>query len=188
MSIANNPQLLRESFIYFSKFPLLSGVLSSMFRAGKTSVTGYDALKSEITALAINSLVPEILNFLFSSNEDKLKAEIEDTKGMFMLLDYGQLSSSKDDMERKNDQFELGIIIARKLKPEDYDMAETLLLQDELLNTTRRVREIMLADSKNHPWVKQLDFPHRITPWYARELCNATGFSMNFSKSGIDMI
>jgi len=67
-------------------------------------------------------------------------------------------------------------------------MAETLLLQDDLLNTTRRVREIMLTDSKNHPWIKQLDFPHRISPWYARELCNATGFSMMFSKSGIDMI
>ncbi len=188
MSITNNPQLLRESFLYFAKFPLLAGVTSSMFRSGNTSVTGYNTLKNDVSALPVNSLVPEILNFLFSSNEDKLKAEIKDTKGMFMLLDYGQLSSSKDGMERKNDEFELGIIIARKLKPDDYDMAETLLMHDELLNTMRLVREIMIADSKYHPWIKQLNFPHRITPWYARDLCYATGFSMMFSKSGIDMI
>ncbi len=188
MSISTNPQLLRESFLYFSKFPLIAGVQSSMFRNGKTSVTGYSDLQAAVAACMPNSLVPEILNFLFSSNEDKLKTEIDNTKGMFMLLDYGQLSSAKDDIQRKNDQFELGIIIARKLDPVQYDMAEILLLQDELLNTTRRVREIMISDSKNHPWMKQINFPHHILPWYARELCNATGFAMNFTKTGIDMI
>ena len=159
-----------------------------MFRAGKITVTGYAALKAEVEALTVNSLVPEILNFLFSSNEDKLKSEIEDTKGVFMLLDYGQLDSSIDSIRRRNDQFELGIIIARKLKPDDYDMAEILLLQDELLNTMRRVREQMITDSKCHPFVKQLELPHKINPWYARDLHNATGFSMMFSKSGIDII
>ena len=188
MSLILHPALLREAFLYFAKFPQLAGVVSSMFRTGKTTVTGYAALKAEVEALAVNSLVPEILNFLFSSNEDKLRAEIEDTKGVFMLLDYGQLDSSIDTIRRRNDQFEMGIIIARKLKPEDYDMAEILLIQDELLNIMRKVREQMIIDSKCHPFVKQLELPHRVNPWYARELANATGFSIMFSKSGIDIL
>ena len=188
MSRAFHPQLLREAFFYFAKFPVLSGVLSSMFRSGSVTTAGYNDLKALVQAIQPNGLAPEILNFLFSSNEEKLKTSIEDTTGIFMLLDYGQLSSSKDGMERKNDSFEMGIIIARKLKPDDYDMAEILLIQDELLNTVRKVREQMIADQKYHPWVKQLDFPHTISPWYARDLCHATGFSMMFSQTGVDMI
>lgn len=188
MSISLHPQLLREAFLYFAKFPILSGVISSMFRSGSVTTSGYNELNATLQLLSPNSLMPEILNFLFSSNEDKLKKEIEDTAGIFMLLDYGQLSSSQDGMMRKNDEFEMGIIIARKLKPDDYDMAETLLIQDELLNTVRKVREQMITDQKYHPWVKQLNFPHTISPWYARELCNATGFSMIFTRTGIDMI
>ena len=159
MSIALHPSLLKEAFIYFAKFPLMEGVLKSMFRLGRTSVNGYDDLKNEVNGLTPNSLVPEILNFLFSSNEDKLKAEIEDTGGIFMLLDYGQLSSTPDKMKRNNDTFELGIIIAQKLKPEEYDMAEILLLQDQLLNTMRKIREIMIEDSKTSAFVKQLNHP-----------------------------
>ena len=188
MSIHLNPQLLREAFLYFCKFPSTTGILNSMFRNAKSSVTDYNTLRASITNLPDHELVPEILNFLFSSNEDKLKKEIENTTGIFMLLDYGQLSSAKDNLERKNDSFDMGIIIARKMKPDDYDMAEILLIQDELLNTVRKVREQMIADQKYHPWIKQLDFPHTIIPWYARELCNATGFSMMFSRTGIDMI
>lgn len=188
MSRSLHPQLLREAFLYFCKFPSFTGILNSMFRNSKSSVTDYNTLRTAITNLPDHNIVPEILNFLFSSDEVKLKKEIEDTKGIFMLLDYGQLSSSKDGMERKNDSFEMGIIIARKMKPDEYDMAELLLMQDELLNTVRKVREQMIEDQKYHPWVKQLDFPHTISPWYARELCNATGFSMMFSKTGIDMI
>ena len=188
MSIALHPSLLKEAFIYFAKFPLIAGVISSMFRMGNTSVPGYGDLKTEVNAINPNSLIPEILNFLFSSNEDKLRAEIEDTKGIFMLLDYGQLSSSIDSIKRKNDTFELGIIIAQKLKPEDYDMAEILLIHDQLLNTMRKLREVMFADTICSPFVKQLSLPHQINPWYARELANATGFSMTFSKSGIEII
>ncbi len=188
MSLILHPTLLREAFLYFAKFPQMSGVLSSMFRTGKTSVEGYSELQTLVAALNPSSLVPEILNFLFSSNEDKLKAEIEDTKGVFMLLDYGQLDSSIDSIRRRNDQFEMGIIIARKLTPADYDMAEILLIQDQLLNIMRQVREQMILDSKCHPFVKQLELPHRVNPWYARELANATGFSMMFSKSGIDIL
>jgi len=188
MSIALHPSLLREAFLYFAKFPKMDGVTSSMFRTGNTMVAGYADLRAELYELPVSSLVPEVLNFLFSSNEDKLRGEIEDTKGVFMLLDYGQLASSADSLQRRNDEFELGIIIAMKLKPEDYDMAEILLLQDQLLNIMRQVREQMIADSKCHPFVKQLSLPHRINPWYARDLCNATGFSMTFNKTGIDMI
>ena len=185
MSITLHPALLKESFLYFAKFPLLEGVVSSMFRS-KSNTTG--DLLNEVNAINPNSLIPEIKNFLFSSNEDKLKKDIEDTKGIFMLLDYGELSSSTDNLSRTNDSFEIGIIIAQKLKPDDYDMAEILLIQDKLLNVMRELREHMLIDIKESPFVKQLNFPHQIKPWYARELANATGFSMMFSKTGIDMI
>lgn len=187
MSIVNHPELLKESFLYFAKFPKKSGV-QEIFRIGNSGITGYTALKAAIDAMATHSLVPEITNYLFSSNQEKLKKDIEDTKGIFMLLDYGQLSSSKDNMQRKNDEFELGIVIAIKMNPDDYDMPEIVLLSDQLLNAARKVRELMLEDSKCSPFVKQISFPHRISTWYARDLHNATGFYLMFNKTGIDMM
>lgn len=188
MSIPLHPNILKEACLYFAKYPLLSGVTGSLFKSGK-NMAGYASLKNEIQSLEVNSLVPEIVNFLFSSNEEKLKSSIEDTKGPFMLLDYGQLSCNQDSQtKRLSDDFELGIIIARKLDPTQYDMAEIMLLSDELLNFTRRVRNQMIEDSFDHPFVKQITFPHRISPWYARELGHATGFSLMFNKSGIDLV
>lgn len=188
MSISRHPTILREAFLYFAKFPKIEGVISSIFRTGNPSVSGYSELKSQVQAINPNSLIPEIPNFLFSSNEEKLKQSIEDTAGTFMLLDYGQLSSSQDNLKRPNDQIEFGIIIARKIDPTNFDLAEIILMQDELLNLMRQVRATMVQDSKCHPFVKQISFPHQINPWYARELKNATGFSMTFTKTGIDMI
>ena len=186
--IALHPTLLKTAFVYFAKYPLKEGVIKSMFRIGSASLDGYNELRQEINALNPNSLLPEIVNFLFSANEDKLKTEIEDTDGIFMLLDYGQISSSTDNLNRHNDSMELGIIIAQKLIPDNYDMAQMLILQDKLLNLIRSIRETMIEDSKCSPFVKQLTLPHQINPWYARELSNATGFSMTFNKSGYDLI
>lgn len=188
MSIELHPSILREAYLYFAKFPKLEGVISSMFRTGKTDITGYSELVTETGNLDPHSLIPGIRNFLFSSNEEKLKKSIDDTPGTFMLLDYGQLSCSQDNIKRLNDEIEFGIIIARKIEADKYDMAEIILMQDELLNMIRLVREQMILDSKYHPFVKQITFPHKINPWYARELQNATGFSMMFSKTGIDMV
>ena len=188
MSIQLHPTILREAFLYFAKFPKIEGVISSIFQTGNPAVDGYAALKNEVSTLNPNSLVPEIANFLFSSNDEKLKQSIEDTKGTFMMLDYGQFSCDQDSIKRLNDQIEFGIIIARKIDPAKYDMAEIILMQDELLNLMRQVRVRMIEDSKYHPFVKHITFPHQIIPWYARELHNATGFSMMFSKSGIDMV
>ena len=188
MSLQLHPTILREAFMYFAKYPKIEGVLSSIFSSETSEITGYSQLQAEVSALAVKSLIPEITNFLFSSNEDKLKKSIEDTAGAFMLLDYGQINCDKDQVQRKNDQIELGIIIARKMNPDQYDMAETILMHDELLNLVRKLREQMIEDSKYHPFVKQINFPHNISPWYARELCHATGFSMMFSKTGIDIV
>jgi len=188
MSTALHPNILREAFLYFAKFPVLEGVVSSIFRTGNPAVAGYADLKNQVLALNPNSLVSDIRNFLFSSNDEKLKQSIEDTPGIFMLLDYGQLSCSQDQLKRLNDEIEFGIIIARKIDATKFDLAEIILMQDELLNLMRQVRAIMIEDSKCHPFVKQINFPHQINPWYARELQNATGFSMTFSKTGIDMI
>ena len=188
MSIQLHPSILTEAFLYFAKFPLLEGVVSSIFRTGNPAVDGYAALKNQVLALNTNSLLPGIKNLLFSSNEEKLKQSIEDTAGIFMLLDYGQLSCSQDQIMRLNDEIEFGIIIARKIDAAKFDLAEIILMQDELLNLMRQVRATMIEDSKYHPFVKQINFPHQINPWYARELQNATGFSMTFSKTGIDMI
>jgi len=188
MSIIRHPQLLREAFLYFAKYPAIQGVIDSMFTTNNAADAPYVAFKETVEALDPNSLIPEILNFLFSSNEDKLKKNIEDTQGPFMLLDYGQLSCNQDSIKRLNDELELGVIIAQKINPDSYDMAETIILHDQLLNLTRQLREQMIKDSICHPFLKQITFPHRISPWYARELHHATGFSLMFSKTGIDMV
>ena len=187
MSIADHPTLLRDAFVYFAKFPLQAGMLK-VFKRNDSKISGYSTLKSELEALTVHSLVSGIVNYVFAQDEDTLKKQIEDTNGPFLFLDYGTISSGKDGMQRVTDTMDFALIVAEKFKPEGRDAVEMVLKQDELLNYLRTIREQMIYDQKCSPFVKELDFPHKIDPWYARDMQNATGWAMVFSRSGIGLL
>jgi len=180
--------LLRDAFVYYAKFPLKDGVLRNFNKTTSTIVSGYDMLKAEITALTTHSLVPEIVDYVVGIDEKTVKARISAIKGIYMFLDYGAIPVSRDEINREYAEFLLALNIARPLNPDKTDYAEEILLGDEMLAIMLQVRDIMKADQRENPFVKQLDFPHEITPFFASELSNSVGWTMIFKTKGLGLL
>lgn len=191
MSISTHPNIIRDAFTYFAKFPDHDRVMDVFVRpAAGSAFSGYATLKSEINALTEHSLVPEIEGFVFGPDENVIRKQIEDIGGkIFMFLDYGPINSGEDQtLKYKTDEFELALTIARPYKPDEQDIPELVLLGDETLNALRRVREQMIADQKCSPFMKQILFPHQVLPWYARDLANSQGWTMVLRRRAIAML
>jgi len=180
--------LLADSFKYYAKFPQKDGVLRNFNRADSTIVTGYSALKAEITALTIHSLIPDIVDFVVGIDQTTIQKRIKNISGIYMFLDYGAIAISKDDIQREYTEFLLALNIARPVDPEKTDYVEEILLGDIMLSYMLQVRDIMKADQLEDPFVKQLDFPHEITPFFAADLSNSAGWTMIFKKKGLGLL
>jgi hypothetical protein len=187
MSLTNYPTILTPAFEYFAKYPKKEGMLN-VFKRGTSPLPEYAEIKARLQTLDPHSLVPQITNYLFSVNDDALKKQVENINGTFLFLDYGGLNTNKDQLQRLNDTVEFGLIVAEKMKPEDSDSVEMIIRIEYMLVYIRKIREQMIADQKCSPFVKKLSFPHRIDPWYARDMSHATGWSMLFQQQGIDLI
>jgi hypothetical protein len=186
MSLETNPYLIREAFEYFAKFPEHGNVMG-LFEHPSTD-NSYNELKDLIAGLSIHSQIPGLEHYLFSRDEKRIKKMIEDINGPFLFLDYGNLKTNQDNLKRKKDSFQLAITVAEKQNPDDLNVPEAVLFSDKTLNMMRLIRNIMLQDQKCSPFVKQLEFPHEISPFYARGWSNATGWSMVFERSGVDLL
>lgn len=181
--------LLRDTFKYFAKFPKLEGVLES-FNMSKSLYfeEEYAALKEEITSLEENSLLTGIPDYVFGVNEDQVVKRIETIEGYFLFVDYGNITSERNEEYKvKSESFNIGITVARPVKGTYVDQADAIIHADQALDFLRQIREKMLEDSRCSPLLQHLTFPNEITPFFARELFEATGFSMLFSFNGVGL-
>ena len=178
---------LNEIMVYFAKFPLKAGV-QSLFLKVESERSAYATIKAEIDALAKHSLVPEITNFVIGLDEQTIKERISGVTGPYLFVDYGHISSDRDGYQRQNDRILIAITVATPLIKGSMDLVEQILLSDENLNLLLEIRDIMKADSSCSPFVQQLSFPNEITPFFARELSDSTGWTMVFTKTGIQLV
>jgi hypothetical protein len=179
--------LLKDTFVYFAKFPDRTGVLRSFNRETST-YTGYDAFKAEINALTVHSLIPGILDYIFGIDEATVLKKINEVKGRYMFIDYGAVTISRDNVNRQYHEFQLAVTVAEPIDTESIDFAEEVLLGDEMLANIKVIRDRMLADQREIPWLKDLTFPNEITPVFMRELNNSVGWTMMFRKAGYDLL
>jgi len=179
---------LTEILVYFAKYPLKAGALKLFNKDTSDRFTGYDELKAQITALSTHSLVPGITDYLFGLDEATLKQKISAVTGSYLFVDYGHISSDRDHLNRQNDRILIAITVATPLIQGSMDLVEQILLADENLDLLLQVRDIMYEDSRHHPFVQQLSFPNEITPFFAKELSDSTGWTMVLQKTGIGLV
>lgn len=178
---------LRDIFLYFAKFPEKSGVLELFNRSESDLYPDYAVLKAEIENLAIHSLVPGIKEYVFGVNEDSVKARIKELDGTYLFVDYGHIMTTEDNYDRHTDDMLISLTLATPYKIEKLDMVEQVFMADAALEMLLRIRTQMMADSEC-PFVKHLTFPTEITPFFARELSDSTGWTMVFKRRGVEMI
>nr|WP_321409330.1 hypothetical protein [uncultured Carboxylicivirga sp.] len=180
--------LILDLITYFGKFPLKDGVLKC-FNRGEEAMEGYNDLKQLITDMDPHSLLPEIKDFAVGVNEMVLTKQINQFSDIYLFVDYGAISIERDEIHRENGSLNIGVTVATPFNHNDRDAIESMLLAQKTLDLLKAIRTEMLDDQQcNIPWLKDLTFPHEITPWENRELNNSTGWSMIFQKRGIGLI
>ena len=181
--------MLRNTLEYFAKFPDHAGVMKLFNVTTSTHFEEeYAAFKDTIQNLSEHSILPGIEDYVFGVDEDLAKRRISELTGFYLFVDYGSLSSEKDEYQVKRDSLMIAITVAIPIKPESIDNVEAVLYADQALDYLRQIHDKMLEDSRNSPFLQQLTFPNEITPFFARELQHSTGFTMLFSREGIGLM
>jgi hypothetical protein len=182
--------LIRDTFKYFAKFPALDGVQDSFIMGSSNKFTSlYENFKQEIDSLEVHSQIPGISDYVFGVDEKTIKKRIESIEATYLFVDFGNITTEEAEKTKVPwDNFLIAITVATPISPERYDPIEVLLLNDQNLGHIKTIRDTMKQDQVNNPFLKHVTFPAEITPWFARELHNSTGWSMLFTKSGVEMV
>ena len=176
--------ILQDIFHYFCRYPSSTAV-NNFFNRNST-MKGYHEMKAR-SLVACEEKFPEITDYIFGVNEDQIKKQISQVKGIYMFIDYGNISSREDRLKVKEDTMQLAVTVAKPISSGSYDLAEEILITEQLLGIIAAIRKEMRED-RSDPFVKRLSFPHDITPFFARELSNSYGWTLMFNISGIDMV
>lgn len=180
--------LFRDTFEYFAKFPLQEGVLK-LFNSDSSTLFAdeYPAFKAKIEGMAEHSILPGIKGYIFGVDRELVMKRVKELNGFYLFVDYGNMSSERDNYQVKEDTFLIALTVAIPRDPDSLDNIETLLLAEKALDYIGQIKRKMLLDQRDSPFVQHLTFPNEITPFFARELENSTGSTMLFSKSLVDV-
>lgn len=181
--------VITDAFKYFAKFPAKAGVMENFNKSESPYFDNYTTLKSEIDALDPHSQVPEIGDYVFGVDEESVKKRIEQINGIYLFVDYGNITTRREEPALvETADFLLAITVAMPMKPEQLDAFESVLISEQTLQHIVTIKNTMKEDSKNKTFTHQLTFPAEITPWYAREMANSHGWTMVFSKTGVQLV
>ncbi len=181
--------LIRDTFTYFARFPALAGVLKNFTKDTSGSYAGYDILKTVITALSPNSLIVGLDDYVFGADIFSIKKRIEQFSGIYLFIDYGNISDSLQEPYRTEQaDFVIAVTVARKIHLNDIDQIEQVLLADKTLAMISEIKDITKADKRSSAFTQQMIFPAEISPWFAADLFDSTGWTMSFRIRGVHLI
>ncbi|MFH0757331.1 MAG: hypothetical protein V2B15_08600 [Bacteroidota bacterium] len=180
--------LFRDTFEYFARFPLHAGVMEAFnLEASDLFTEEYPAFKAKIENLAEKSLIPGIQDYIFGVDRELVIKRVQDLDGYYLFIDYGNMASERDEYKVKKETLLIAVTVAIPRNPDSMNHIEAVLMADQALDYIRQIRARMLADQRDSPFIQHLTFPNEITPFFARELENSTGFTLLFSKELVDM-
>lgn len=178
--------LLKDTFLYFAKYPEHGGVMKN-FNRDTSVLDGYSSFKTDASNIPVKSIIPDITDYVFGIDETTVIKKIKEIAGEYMFLDYGNIPMSHDGI-RENTEFLIALHVARPMNVKGLDFAEEIVLADEMLEHIKTIRDHMKDDQRNNPFVKHLSHPHEITPFFARELSNSVGWTLLFRIKGIEIL
>lgn len=178
-------QILIDTYLYFARFPLLAGVQKTFNTGeGKSQITGYDIFKQTVDDLAAgeNSLCPEILDYIFASNEDRVIKKVGNISNYYLMLDYGQVQKRENNYSVVENSFFIALTVARPYSEEDMDDAEEILIAQECITLLNKIYEYAKAD-KTCPLMK-FNFTGGFMPFDAPKLDNSIGWTWELTREG----
>lgn len=180
--------LIQDTFKYFAKFPLKAGVMKN-FSKDSSLFTGYDTLKTTMTALTPHSLITNLDEYVFGNDLMSVTKRIEQINGIYLFVDYGNVYDYLIEPQKTEQaEFVISVTIARKTVAGDLDTIDKILLSDVTLGMISALKNIAHYDANHTIFLKNLTFPVDISPWFAQDLFNSTGWTMLFKMKGVHLV
>ncbi|MBI9052463.1 MAG: hypothetical protein JEY96_01515 [Bacteroidales bacterium] len=176
--------LIIDILTYFAKFPNIEGVKKN-FKNTNSSIPGYVELKTSIDNLPEHSLFPEIQDFVFGMDEKVVFEKIQNTKNMFLFLDYGQVNVKVDEQhDITSNGIALALTVAHNYSTQNKDaMEQAVLMNQTLASLTNIITQIKLDDKENRcALTRYFTNPSDIVPVDPNEFFSKLGWTIFFHK------
>lgn len=172
----------------FAAMPNREGVLKSFDRI-KSKHPDYETLRTEIENLPTPVILPEINDFIFGLDADKINDHIRNIKDVFMMVEYGLFQGSGLFDSRVRDvEFVLTIFIGKPNDGKNLDSIEHTLLMDDLLKYAQRMIEhVETTDRDRCGATRYMDNAVTILPIQPLVLLNCHGWEISFRKKANDL-
>lgn len=177
--------LLIDIFLYFARFPKREG-LFSMFNKGMSLVPGYSELQQALNDMSVHSIT-DIPNYIFGANFESVAMRVNNIESGkdFLFVDFGEIDCNVDRSNRNTDSARLAITVAYRIKSFSADLIEQTLYFTHALSKLIEIRNRMIQDQREHPWLKDISNDHTFLPFVSKEM-TSIGWSLMFNRDGYD--
>lgn len=176
---------LIDIFLYFARFPKREGIYP-MFNLGASTIPGYAELREKVDLLSEYSIT-DIENYIFGANFEGVLSRVNNIEAGkdYLFVDFGEVDCDTDRFNRRTDSARLAITVAFRMKSFSSDLIEQTLAFGHALTKIIDIRNRMISDQQNHPWLKDISNNHTFVPFISSEM-NSLGWSMLFNREGYD--
>ena len=157
-----------------------------MFNVGTSDIPGYNELRQAVDEMPQRNLT-KIKHYVFGANIDAVRTRVNNipTGEDYLFLDFGEIDCATDSRNRMTDSARLSISVAYRLKDFSIDLAEQTLAFSHALHTLTGIRNMMIDEQCQHPWLKNLSKKHELLPFVFPE-GSSVGWTMYFNREGYD--
>jgi hypothetical protein len=169
---------------YFAKYPLKAGVIKN-FKRTDNKVTGYTDLLAYFTALDPHSLLPDITDYVISSDESELADKIKNIDGWFLMVEPGGISGGELNNARVRDsKYIIQVTIGHHKDERSSDDIVSALISDKGLSLANQLITYLKADDKDLcPYSRWCDNPFQLDPIEPYLLYQSIGWQLTLTRT-----
>ena len=144
--------ILQDTFHYFCKYPSVEAVNKFFSKSGAGEE--YELMKARALGTC-KEIFPEITDYIFGVDDTQVQNQISMVKGIYLFIDYGNITSKEDKLHVKEDSLQLAVTVAKPLSSGSYDQAEEILITEQLLKIITAIRKDLRED-RSDPFIRRL--------------------------------
>lgn len=177
--------IVKDLFVRLARF-IPDNALKGIFQVPYGAA--YKPLKEQVLKDPSRTPISFITDFIFGVNADSAQKRISQVTGVYVFVDYGNITTSIDEkVDVKTDSLHVAITVAAPL-PTDQDQVAEVLIQDQCLEALSIIRAALRDDEDLPKGIRWMQHPSTIQPFTAKALANSLGWSMEFDVVGIDIV
>lgn len=175
---------ITDIFRYFAAF-VPKEALSRVFN--NADGQDYTQLKEELLNASDELRIPQIKDFIFGIDASSVQQRITSVKGLYLFVDYGNITSYIDRTDVKTDRQHLSLTVAIPTA-DNADQLRKAIDQDSCLSVLKIIRDRMREDDYKYGVNWLPSDASTLQPFAAKELANSFGWSLDVNIEAVDKL